>query len=75
MINLALAKIIRYSFPAITIYYIKRSRVLTSAAARLSPQTCFRLLALYKLFLIDKITLKATSYPTKLLIRAFQEYK
>ena len=26
-----------------------------------------------KLFLIDKITLKSTSYPTKLLIRAFHE--
>ena len=30
-----------------------------------------QLLALYKLFLIDKITIKTASYPTKLLIRAF----
>lgn len=30
-----------------------------------------QLLALYKLFLIDKITIKNASYPTKLLIRAF----
>ena len=32
-----------------------------------------QLLALYKLFLIDKITIIAASYPTKLLIRAFHE--